>query len=92
MKNKAKRAVLFLEEAAGKRIRRLSLEEPYPKAHEIYLTVVFEDETEILIEVGCAPSFGITHLARDARGELEPIKKPIRGSLRMLPKTKSNAV
>jgi hypothetical protein len=92
MKNKAKRAVLVMEEAAGKRIRRLSLEEAYPKSHEIYLTVEFEDETEILIEVGCAPSFGITHLARDARGDLEPIKKPMHGSMRMLLKTKSNAV
>jgi hypothetical protein len=91
MKNKVKRAVLVMEEAAGKRIRRLSLAEPYPKSHEIYLTVEFEDETEILIEVGCVPCFGITHLARDARGELEPIKKPMRGSMRMLVKTQNNA-
>ena len=86
MKNKPKRAVLVMEEAVGKQIRRLALEEPYPKSHEIYLVVEFEDKTEILIEVGCAPSFGITHLARDARGELEPIKKPMRGSMRMLAK------
>lgn len=91
MRNKSKRAVLVMEEAAGKRIRRLSLEEPYPKSHEIYLTVEFEDETEILIEVGCAPSFEITHLARDARGELEPIKKPMRGSMRVLAEMQNNA-
>ena len=91
MKNKPKRAVLVMQEAAGKRIRRLSLEEPYAKSQEIYLTVEFEDETEILIEVGCAPSFGITHLARDAHGELQPIKKPMRGSMRMLAKTQNNA-
>lgn len=86
MRHKSERAVLVMEEAAGKRIRRLSLSEPYPKSREVYLTVEFEDETEILIEVGCVPSFGITHLARDARGELQPIKKPTRGSMRMLVK------
>ena len=91
MKNRVKRAVLVMEEAAGKRIRRLSLAEPYPKSHEIYLTVEFEDETEILIEVGCVPTFGITPLARNARGELEPIKKPMRGSMRLLAKTQNNA-
>ena len=86
MSNKSKRAVLVVEEAAGKRIRRLSLSEPYPKSREIYLTVEFEDETEIMIEVGCLPTFGITHLAHDAHGELQPIKKPMRGSIRMLVK------
>jgi hypothetical protein len=87
MSRKSKRAVLVLEEAAGKRIRRLSLEEPFPKSREIYLAVEFDDETEIVIEVGGIPSFEITHLARDARGELQPIGRPRRGSIRILAKT-----
>jgi hypothetical protein len=92
MRDKPKRAVLVIDEAIGKRLRRLSLEEAYPKSHQIFLTVEFEDETEILIEVGCVPSFGITHLARDAHGELEPMKKSTRGSIRMLAKKKNEAV
>jgi hypothetical protein len=66
--NKPKRAVLVMDEATGKRIRQLSLAEPYPESQEIYLTIEFDDETEILIEVECRPWFGITHLARDTRG------------------------
>ena len=84
--NKTQRAVLVLDEATGKRIRRLCLAEPYPKSQEIYLTIEFDDETEILIEVGCRPWFGITHLARDTHGELEPVKESTHGSIRSLAK------
>lgn len=92
MRNKPTRAVLVMEEAAGKRIRALSLEEAYARSNEIYLTVEFEDETEIVIEVGCIPSFEITHLARDGKGELEPIKKSMRGSVRTLVKKKISVI
>lgn len=91
MSDKSKRAVLVVEEAAGKRVRRLSLSEPYPRSREIYLAVEFEDETEILIEVGGVPFFELTHLARGASGELEPIRKPRRGSIRKLVKLEINA-
>jgi hypothetical protein len=64
----------------------LSLGEPYPKSGEIYLTIEFDDETEILIGVDCRPFFGITHLARDPRGELGPAKESMRGSIRSLAK------
>jgi hypothetical protein len=84
--NKPKRAVLVMDEAMGKRIRRLSLAEPYPKSQEIYLTIEFDDETEILIEVECRPWFGITNLARDTDGELEPVKESMHGSIRALVK------
>jgi hypothetical protein len=60
--------VLAMDEATGKRIRRLCLAETYPKSQEFYLTIEFDDETEILIEVGCRPWFGIKHLARDTWG------------------------
>jgi hypothetical protein len=78
--NKPKRAVLVIDEATGKRIRRLSLAEPYPKSREIYLTIEFDDETEILIEVECRPCFRITHLARDPHGEIGPVKRSTNGS------------
>lgn len=84
--NKPKRAVLVMDEATGKRIRRLSLAEPYPKSPEVYLTIEFDDETEILIEVECRPWFGITHLVRDTHGELGPVKESMHGSIRSLAK------
>jgi hypothetical protein len=84
--NKPKRALLAMDEATGKRIRKLSLAEPYPESQEIYLTIEFDDETEILIEVECRPWFGITHLARDTHGELEPVKKSMHGSISSLAK------
>lgn len=86
--NKSRRAVLVIGEAADKRIRQLCLAEPYPNSHEVYLTIEFDDKTEILIEVGCSSSFGITHLARDTYGELEPVKEPIHGSIRSLMKSR----
>jgi hypothetical protein len=84
--NKPKRAVLVMDEATGKRIRQLCLAEPYPNSQEIYLTIEFDDETEILIEVECRPWFGITHLARDTHEELEPVKESMHGSVRSLAK------
>jgi hypothetical protein len=84
MRSKAKRAVLVIDEVTGKRIRRLSLAEPYPKAQETYLTIEFDDETSILIEVESRPWFGITHLVRDNRGELEPVNESVHGSIRSL--------
>jgi hypothetical protein len=84
--NKPKRTLSVIDEATGKRIRRLSLAEPYPKSREIYLTIEFDDATEILIETNCRPWFAIRHLARDAQGELEPVKKPTQGFIRKLAK------
>lgn len=84
--NEPKRAVLVIDEATGKRIRRVCLAEPYPKSSEVYLTISFDDETEILIEVGCRPYFGITHLVRDSHGDMEPVKERICGPIRSLVK------
>jgi len=84
--NKTKRAVVEISEATGKRIRRVCLEEPFPKSHNIYISIELDDETEILIEVESRPYFSIMHLARDLHGELEPVKEPIRGDLRSLVK------
>jgi hypothetical protein len=80
------RAVVVIGEATGKRIRRLSLEEPYAKSKEIYLTIEFDDEKEILIDVGSRLLFGIKHLARDSNGELEPVKEFPQRSIRALVK------
>ena len=57
MMNETQRAVLVLDEATGKRISRLWLAEPYPKSQAVYLTIEFDDETEILIEVECQSFF-----------------------------------
>ena len=80
------RAVVVIGEATGKRIRQLSLEEPYAKSREIYLTIEFDDEKEILIDLGSRLLFGIKHLARDSNGELEPVKEFPQRSIRALAK------
>ena len=86
--SKTKRAVLVIREATGKRIRRLSLAEPYLNSHNIYISIELDDETEVLIEVESRPYFSIMQLARNSHGELEPVKEPIRGTLRSLIKGK----
>jgi len=87
--NKSKRAVLVIDEAVGKRILQLSLAEAYPKSQEVYLTIEFDDDTEILLELGCRPWFGIMHLARDGHEELQPLKRPISGSIQQLIREKA---
>jgi hypothetical protein len=82
--NKTKRVELVIDEATGKQVRRLVLEEPYPESREVYIAIEFEDGTEILIEVDCRPFFDIRHLARNADGELEPVKKAIHGPIRSI--------
>lgn len=86
--SKKDRAVLVIPEAAGKRVRELSLAEPFVNSHNIYVSIEFEDETEVLIEVESRPYFSIMHLMRDAHGELEPVKEPVRGTLRALVKSR----
>jgi hypothetical protein len=78
------RAVVVIGEATGKRIRQLSLAEPYAESKEIYLTIEFDDEKEILIDVGSRLLFGIKHLAHDSNGELEPVKEYSQRSIRAL--------
>jgi hypothetical protein len=86
------RAVVVIGEATGKRIRQLSLEEPYAKSKEIYLTIEFDDEKEILIDVGSRLLFGIKHLARNLNGELEPVKEYPQRSIRALVKQQGERV
>jgi hypothetical protein len=86
------RAVVVIGEATGKRIRQLSLEEPYAKSKEIYLTIEFDDEKEILIDVGSRLLFGIKHLARDSNGELEPVEEYPQRSIRALVKQQGERV
>lgn len=78
------RAVVVIEEAAGKRIRQLTFEEPYPESKEIYLTIQFDDEKEILVDIGARLLFGIKHLVRDSNGENEPVKVYSQRSIRAL--------
>jgi len=81
-------AKLFIEEAAGKRIRRLRLGEMYAKSRQVYLGIEFDDDTEIAIDIDVVSrlSFAIDHLARDESGEMEPVREQIQGSLRSLVK------
>jgi hypothetical protein len=81
--------VLEIQEAAGRRIRRVALEEPYIRSHEVYLLIQFDDETEIQIEIECRPWFAIRHLGHDAGGDIQPLTKAVRGSLQSLTKTLS---
>jgi len=89
MANKRPRAVLEIQEAGGKRIRRVILEEPYVRSQDVYLIIEFDDETEVLIEVKCRPWFAIRHLGHDADGDLQPLTKTIRGSIRSMMKRKA---
>ena len=68
-----KRAVIVIEEAAQKRIRELSIEEPYAKSEEVYVTVKFDDDTEIILDLSSRLRFGVQCL-RIADGDLEPVK------------------
>ena len=81
-------AKLIIEEAAGKRIRRLRIGEMYAKSRQIYLGIEFDDDTEIAIDIDVVSrlSFAIDHLARDESGEMEPVRERIQGSLRSLVK------
>jgi len=81
-------ATLILEEATGKRIRRLRMGEMYAKSRAIYLGIEFDDDTEIAIDIDVASrlSFAIDHLSRDESGDMEPVKERIQGSLRSLVK------
>lgn len=86
--SKTERVVLVIPEAAGKRVRKLSLAEPFANSQNIYVSIEFEDQTDVLIEVESRPYFSIMHFARDSHGELEPVKEPIRGNIRALLKRK----
>ena len=81
-------AKLIIEEAEGKRIRRLRMGEMYPHSRQIYLGIEFDDDTEIAIDIDVVSrlSFAIDHQARDERGEMEPVRERLKGSLRSLVK------
>lgn len=81
-------AKLIIEEAAGKRIRRLRMGEMYAKSRQIYLGIEFDDDTEIAIDIDVVSrlSFAIDHLGRDESGEMEPVRERLKGSLRSLVK------
>jgi hypothetical protein len=90
--SRRERSVLIIEEAIGKQIHRLVLEEPYENSKEINLIIEFDDKTEIVIDIWSQPLFGVMHLVRDSKGELEPVKvhsrKPIRALVKQVNKRK----
>jgi hypothetical protein len=86
----AKPARLTIEEATGKRISRLYLEELSSESRESYLAVEFDDETEIVVDIDVdvvsRPSFGIAHHVLDEDGDVRPLKEQIKGSISSLVK------
>jgi hypothetical protein len=86
----AKPARLTIEEATGKRISRLYLEELSSESRESYLAVEFDDDTEIVIDINVdvvsRPSFGIAHHVLDEDGDVRPLKERIKGSISSLEK------
>jgi len=48
---KAERAVVVIKEAANKRVRQLSIEEPHVNAKEIYVVLRFDDDTQLYIDL-----------------------------------------
>jgi len=84
----AKPARLTIEEAKGKRIRRLYLEELSSESRESYLAVEFDDDTEIVIDIDfdvvSRPSFGIGHHVFDEDGDVSLLKERIKGPISSL--------
>jgi hypothetical protein len=84
----AKPARLTIDEATGKRISRLYLEELSSESRESYLAVEFDDGTEIVIDINVdvvsRPSFGIAHHVLDEDGDVRPLKERIKGSISSL--------
>ena len=68
-----KRVVVVIEEAAQKRVRELSVEEPYAKSEDVYVTIKFDDDTEIILDLSSRLRFGVQCL-RFVGGDLEPVK------------------
>ena len=68
-----KRVVVVIEEAAQKRVRELSVGEPYAKSEDVYVTIKFDDDTEIILDLSSRLRFGVQCL-RSADGDLEPVK------------------
>jgi hypothetical protein len=75
---KAERAVVVIKEAANKRVRQLSIEEPHVNAKEIYVVLRFDDDTQLYIDLSSRQLFGVQYLEH-IDGELEPVKTyPVR--------------
>jgi hypothetical protein len=75
---KAERVVVVINEAASKRIRQLSIEEPHANAKEVYVVMRFEDDTQLYIDLSSRQLFGVQYLEH-IDGELEPVKTyPVR--------------
>jgi hypothetical protein len=75
---KVERAVVVIEEAANKRVRQLSIEEPHANAKEVYVVMRFDDDTQLYIDLRSRQLFGVQYLEY-INGELEPVKTyPVR--------------
>jgi hypothetical protein len=69
---KSERVVVVIEEATGKRVQQLCVEEPYANAEEFWVAIQFDDDTEIYLDLSSRIRFGVHYLGR-VDGDLEPI-------------------
>jgi hypothetical protein len=67
-------AEVVIHEARGKRIEELAVTEPYANSDELYVTIRFDDDTEISLELSARIRFGVNY-TRVVDGEQVPIKQ-----------------
>jgi hypothetical protein len=72
---------VIIPEAKGKRVEELAVTEPYANWDEVYLTIRFDDGTEISFDVSARIRFGFTYM-RLVDGEQVPIRQQAQGFLR----------
>jgi hypothetical protein len=73
-KPKPKPASVIVKEATGKRIRQLSVAEPYTGAEDLWVEIKFDDDTNIYIELSARLRFGVNYV-QSTNGNTEPIKE-----------------
>jgi hypothetical protein len=66
--------VVSVPEAKGKRIRHLCIEEPYPTSTNVYVSINFEDDTVVVIDLTPRVMFSVDYLRR-IDGELKSLRE-----------------
>jgi hypothetical protein len=79
--SKPKPTEVIIPEVKGKRIKELAVTEPYANSDEIYLTIRFDDDTEISLDLSARIRFGFTYM-RLVDGEQVPIRQQAQRFLR----------
>jgi hypothetical protein len=79
--SKPKPTEVIIPEVTGKRIGELAVTEPHANSDEIYLTIRFDDDTEMFFDLSARIRFGFTYM-RLADGEQVPIRQQAQRFLR----------